>query len=74
VSGEGAGPLGLFEPGEHLTLVPRGDAEALAENSRLLHDAAWRNALARRGRARALEVATPERIGSTLAAILAEAA
>lgn len=75
VSGEGAGPLELFEPGEHLALVPRGDAEALAETlARLLHDAAWRDALARRGRARALEVATPERIGGTLAAILAEAA
>jgi glycosyltransferase involved in cell wall biosynthesis len=75
VTGDGAGLREVFEPGVHLEAVPRGDAEALARAlARLIADPAARAALARRGRERALEVATPDRIGEGLHAILAEAA
>ena len=67
VTGEGPGLREVFEPGLHLAAVPRGDPEALAESlARLIRDADAREALARRGRARALEVATPERVVQSL--------
>lgn len=57
----------VFEPELHLCAVPRGDAAALAAAlSRLVRDAALRERLGSAGRARALEIATPERIGAGL--------
>lgn len=71
ITGDGAGLREVFEPGRHLCAVPRGDAGALAAAlSRLMRDAALRDRLGACGKARALEVATPERIGSGLRAVL----
>jgi len=67
VTGDGAGLREVCEPGRHLAAVPRGNAEALAvEMARLVGDAGERAALARAGRARALEVGTPDRVGESL--------
>lgn len=75
ITGDGEGLREVFEPGAHLDVVPRGDAAALAEGlARLVGDAARRRTLGRLGRRRALEVATPERIGAELAATLREVA
>ena len=73
VTGDGPGVREMFEDGEHLALVPRGDADALAAAlSRLLTDSDARAAMGARARARALEVATPDAVGRTLAAAIAE--
>lgn len=73
VTGDGAGVREVFTDGEHLALVPRGDAPALAEAlARLIGDASARTALGARAHARALEVATPDAVGLTLAAAIAE--
>ena len=67
LTGDGPGLREVFEPGRHLCAVPRGDAGALAAAlSRLVRDAALRERLGNCGRARALEIATPERIGASL--------
>ncbi len=67
ISGDGAGLREVLEPGRHLCTVPRGDAAALAAGlARLVRDAALRERLGAQGRARALEIATPERIGAGL--------
>jgi len=75
LTGAGEGVSELFEPGIHLDTVPRGDAPALALRlGELIVDRSRRERLARSGRTRALEVATPRRIGADLAAVLAELA
>lgn len=73
VSGDGPGVREVFTPGEHLLLTPRGEPEALAGAlEALIVDAALRERLGAAARARALEIATPEAIGRTLAAALEE--
>ena len=72
VTGDGEGLREVFEPGVHLAAVPRGDAGALAAAlERLLARSAEREALACAGRARALEVGTPDRVGESLLEALA---
>ncbi len=67
ITGDGPGLREVFEPGRDLCAVPRGDADALAAGlSRLVRDAALRERLGSAGRTRALEIATPERIGAGL--------
>jgi glycosyltransferase involved in cell wall biosynthesis len=73
VTGDGPGVREVFTDGEQLLLVPRGNAEALAAAlTRLIGDADLRARLGAAARARALEVATPDAVGRTLAAALAE--
>jgi glycosyltransferase involved in cell wall biosynthesis len=75
VSGDGAGLREWFEPGVHLEAPERGDAGALAAAlERLIADPARRASLAAAGRVRALEVATPERVGEALSDVLEEMA
>jgi glycosyltransferase involved in cell wall biosynthesis len=67
VTGDGPGVREVFTGGEHLLLVERGNAEALAAAlTGLIGDESRRTALGAAGRARALEVATPEAIGRSL--------
>ena len=71
VTGDGPGVREVCKDGEHLLLVPRGNAEALAEAlASLVADEPRRLALGQRARARALEVATPEAVGRSLAAAM----
>lgn len=71
VTGDGAALHELFEPGRHLLAVPRGDSGALAEAlARVISDTALRERLGAAGRARALEVGTPERVAAPLVARL----
>lgn len=71
VTGDGAGLRELFEPERHLLAVPRGDAAALAAAlERVIADHGLRERLGREGRARALEVGTPEKVAAPLAARL----
>lgn len=71
VTGDGEGVREVFEPGRDLCLVPRGDAASLATAlARLIGDADARRALGARARERALEVATPERVGESLRAAI----
>jgi glycosyltransferase involved in cell wall biosynthesis len=71
ITGDGPGLREVFEPERHLCAVARADATALAAAlSRLVSDASLRERLGACGRARALEVATPERIGADLRAAL----
>lgn len=71
VTGDGPGVREVFADREHVRLVPRGDADALAAAlAELITDAAARAELGARARARALEVATPDAIGASLAAAL----
>lgn len=73
VTGDGEGLREVLQPGEHVIAVPRGDADALADAlERLVADAALRERLGAAGRARALEIATPERVGETLRDVLDE--
>lgn len=75
VTGDGPGVREVLEDGRHLVLVPRGDAGALADAlASLLGSAARRHALGEAARARALEIATPEAVGRSLADALAEVA
>ncbi len=72
LTGDGPGLREVLTPGEHLDAVPRGDPAALAGAlARLVEDRGRREALACSGRARALECATPDRIGESLVAALA---
>ena len=74
LTGDGAGLREVCEPGRHLAAVPRGDPEALADGlARLVGHPEEREALARAGRALALEVATPDRVGASLLEALAPA-
>ncbi|MFN8588041.1 MAG: glycosyltransferase [Candidatus Eisenbacteria bacterium] len=71
VTGDGPGPREVLEPGRDAVLVPRADAEALAEALQaLLLDPARRATLGAAGRARALEIATPDAVGRSFAAAL----
>ncbi len=73
VSGDGAGVREVFTHGEHLLLVPRGDAPALAQAlAHLIGDASARSTMGARAHARAREVATPDAVGRTLAAAIAQ--
>lgn len=73
VTGDGDGVREIYTDEEHLLTVPRGDAGALAEAlERLIRSEDLRLSLGARGRARTLEVASVERIGADLAAILRE--
>ena len=73
VTGDGPGVREMFRDDEHLALVPRGDADALAAAlSRLLADPDSRAAMGARAHARAIEVATPDAVGRSLAAAIAE--
>ncbi len=68
VTGNGEGPREVFEDGVHLRLVPRGDAEALAEAlARLIGSSAERQRLGAAGRERAIELGTAAAIGQQLA-------
>jgi glycosyltransferase involved in cell wall biosynthesis len=68
VTGDGPGVREVFDHETHLVLVPRGDAAALAwALARLIASPEERARLGRRGRERAAEVGTPERIGASLA-------
>lgn len=67
VTGDGPGIRELFEPGQHLLAVPRGDAPALAAAlARAVGDGALRARLGEAGRARATEIGTPERVAAAL--------
>jgi glycosyltransferase involved in cell wall biosynthesis len=71
VTGDGPGPREVFEPGVHLAMVPRANAAALASAlAALIADPAARAALGARGRERALEIATVERVGESLRAAI----
>ena len=64
ITGAGAGLAEVFESGTHLLAVPRNDAVSLAEAlATLLREPSTRERLAACGRGRALEVATPEKVG-----------
>jgi len=74
VSGDGEGLREWFVPGVHVESCERGEPESLASAiERVVSDPARRASLGAAGRARALEVATPERIGAALAEVLAGA-
>jgi glycosyltransferase involved in cell wall biosynthesis len=67
VTGDGPGVREVFEAERDLVLVPRGDPGALAEAlARLIADPERRAQLGSAGRARALEVATPDQVGASL--------
>jgi len=71
LTGDGEGLREVFEPDVHLEAVPRGDAEAIAQAlRRLIESESRRVRLGLAGRARALEVATAERVGESLRAAL----
>ena len=75
LTGDGPGLREVFEPGVHLVAVRRGDPDAIADAlAGLITGAARRMALGEAGRARALEVATPERVGQSLRDALARVA
>lgn len=63
----------VFTPRIHLATAPAGDPDAIATAlASLVRDASTRERLGARGRERALEVATPERIGAGLLQVLEE--
>jgi glycosyltransferase involved in cell wall biosynthesis len=67
VTGDGEGVREFYEPGEHLLVVPRGDAGALTDAlARVVADEALRGELGEAGRARTLAFATPGHIGRLL--------
>jgi len=71
VTGLGPGLCEVFAPGTHLAAVPRGDAEALASTlAELIARPERRGELAARGRERAREIGTPERVGESLRAAI----
>lgn len=73
VTGDGPGLREVLTPEEHLIAVPRGDAEALAAAlERVIEDSALRARIGAAGRARALEIATPDRVGDSLREVLDE--
>ncbi|MEQ1834376.1 MAG: glycosyltransferase, partial [Candidatus Eisenbacteria bacterium] len=73
VTGDGEGPREVFGDGVHLRLVPRGDAEALADVlARLIESPAERERLGAAGHLRAVELGTPQAVGEQFAACLRE--
>jgi glycosyltransferase involved in cell wall biosynthesis len=73
VTGDGPGVREVLTPGEHVRVVPRADAAALADAlAELLGDAGARAALAASGRARAEAIARPERVVEPLVHTLEE--
>jgi glycosyltransferase involved in cell wall biosynthesis len=75
LTGDGPGLREVFEPGVHLAAVRRGDPDAIADAlAGLIANAPRRSALGEAGRARAREVATPERVGESLRDALARIA
>jgi glycosyltransferase involved in cell wall biosynthesis len=67
LTGDGEGLREVFAPGTDLDAVPRGDPAALADAlGSLIASPARRARLGERARARALEIASPERIGRSL--------
>lgn len=75
VTGDGPGVREVLEDGRHLALVPRADAGALADAiGSLLGSPVRRTALGEAARARALEIATPDAVGRSLADAIAEVA
>src|SRR5262249_40691772 len=71
LTGDGLGLREVFEPDVHLEAVPRGDPEAIERAlRRLIESESRRVRLGLAGRAKALEVATPERVGESLRAAL----
>lgn len=74
VTGDGEGLREWFVPGTHVATAARGEAEAIAAAlERVLGDSGYRASLASAGRARALEVGTPERVAAELVPVLEEA-
>jgi glycosyltransferase involved in cell wall biosynthesis len=72
LTGDGPGLREVFEPGVHLAAARRGDPGAIADAlAGLITGASRRLALGEAGRARAREVATPERVGESLRDALA---
>ncbi|MBI1798072.1 MAG: glycosyltransferase [Candidatus Eisenbacteria bacterium] len=73
VTGDGEGLREVFTPGEHVIAVSRGDALDLADAlERVIRDEGLRERMASAGRARALEIASPERIGESLRSVIEE--
>jgi glycosyltransferase involved in cell wall biosynthesis len=71
LTGDGEGVREVFEPGVQLMVVPRADGGALAlALGELLRSPERRTALGMRGRERALELATTDRVGASLACAL----
>ena len=71
LTGDGPGLREVFEPDVHVEAVPRGDPDAIERALRRLIESESRRArLGLAGRARALEVASPERVGESLRAAL----
>jgi glycosyltransferase involved in cell wall biosynthesis len=69
VTGDGPGLREVFDPGAHLSAVPRGDPVALAAAlERLIENARLREWLGRAGRERALSCGTADRVGESLLA------
>jgi glycosyltransferase involved in cell wall biosynthesis len=72
VTGDGEGPREVLEDGVHVELIPRGDADALADSlAGLIASRERRERLGAAGRARARELGSPEAIGRQLAQALA---
>lgn len=75
VTGDGPGVREVCTDGRHLSLVPRGDAGALADAlAALLVSDVRRAALGEAARSLALEVGTPDAVGRSLADAIAEVA
>lgn len=71
VTGDGPGPRECFGDGVHLRLVPRGEAEPLAEAlAALLRSPATRARLGAAGRERARELGSPRAVGAQFSAAL----
>lgn len=71
VTGDGEGLREWFVPGTHVAAATRGEPEAIAARlEHVLADPAHRAALASAGRARALEVGTPDRVAAELVPVL----
>ena len=71
VTGDGDGPREVFEDEVHVKLVPRGEAEPLADAlAQLLRSPALRAGLGAAGRERALELGSPRAVGAQFAAAL----
>ena len=71
MTGDGSGLREMFEPGTHLLAVRRDCADGLAQALKQLISSPERRAsLGARGRERATEVGSPERIGQELKRVI----